>query len=222
MPDYLFTLYKVVSRIDKIKVFDEIKKLTPAELQSVRNLIGQINFKMDIDYEGFEVILKAILPIVKNPNVKFLIEQKDRSGVNSILTNLVHFYLTGGFIGSMRFRIDQGGSVDDAIKNTAEFIYNTLKYQVVKYLGVFNIMYKFHVTQETGVAFNEAIGIDRLLTKLEYNALSDKGRIASDYGVPSIIVEYYENSQNAANIKAQFDSYEKVIFDKIDKIIAKE
>jgi Helicase conserved C-terminal domain/Type III restriction enzyme, res subunit len=222
MPDYLFNFYKVVSRIDKIRVYDEIKKRSPAELQSIRNLISILNYRMDIDYDGFEVILKVISPIVRNPKVKFFIEYKGKKGTNSTLTHLVHFYLQGGFIGSVDYRLKQGEEIDKAIKETADFIYNILKYQVVKYLGVFNIMYKFYLSQQGDTTFENAIGIDTLLTKLEYNALSNEGRIASDYGVPSSVLEYYENSQNAQSIKANFDTYENSIFQKIDPIIKKE
>jgi len=174
---------------------------------------------MDIDYDEFETILKVIKPIVKNDKVKFFIERKDKNGKFSILTHLVHFYLQGGFIGSMRYKLAQGENIDEAIKETADFIYNILKYQVVKYLGVFNIMYKFYLTQQYNKLFEEVVGIDRLLTKLEYNALTENGRIASDYGVPSNIVSYYEDKTNAARIKQGFDSYEAPIFDKVENII---
>jgi hypothetical protein len=100
-------------------------------------------------------------------------------------------------------------------------VYNILKYQVVKYLGVFNVMYKLSQSQKTSQKFEEVSGIDRLLTKLEYNALTQNGRIASDFGVPSSIVDYYESTDNAENIKSQFDSYEKNIFEKVEKIIKK-
>ena len=69
------------------------------------------------------------------------------------------------------------------------------------------------------VPFEEANGLDRLLTKLEYNALTEYGRIASDFGVPSSIVDYYEDNINAEQIKASFDSYESVIFEKVEKLI---
>ncbi len=220
IPDEIFNLFKVVSRLDKIIVYDEIKKLTAEERDSIKALIRIINFKMDIDYEGFQVALKVIEPIVKNPKVKFLIEYKGETGQYSALTNLVHFYLTGGFIGSMRFKIGQGKSIDEAIKETAEFIYNTLKYQVVKYLGVFNIMYKFILSQEGSKGLEEITGIDRLLVKMEYNALTENGRIASDYGVPANIVDYYEDN-NSVKIKGNFDNYEKEIFSRIEQIINK-
>ncbi|MEA9414339.1 helicase-related protein [Flavobacterium sp. PL02] len=220
IPDFVFEQYKVVSRVDKITIYDRIKALNPSERESIHVLIRNLNFRMDIDYNGFETILKVIEPIVKNQKLKFFIEFKG-NGQYSTLTNLVHFYLIGGFLGSMRYKIEHGKTIDEAIKDTADFVYNMLKYQVVKYLGVFNIMYKFCISQETSRPFKEITGIDKLLVKLEYNALTEKGRIASDFGVPSNIVEYYENENNSATIREGFDSYEFEIFKKIDHIINK-
>lgn len=221
IPDFVFSLYKVVSRLNKIQLYDRIENLVPAELAAIKRLIRQINFRMDIDYDGFQTILNIIEPFVLNQKTRFLIEYKGVNGDYSALTNLVHYYLTGGFAGSVRYKLNQGKSVDDAISETSEFVYNILKYQVVKYLGVFNVMYKLSQSQKTSQKFEEVSGLDRLLTKLEYNALTENGRIASDFGVPSSIVDYYESTDNAANIKSQFDSYEKNIFEKVEKIIRK-
>jgi late competence protein required for DNA uptake (superfamily II DNA/RNA helicase) len=219
IPDEIFNLYKVVSRLDKIIIYDEIKRLTTSEVEAIKTLIRVINFKMDIDYDGFKVILKVIRPIVKNPKLAFLIDYKGVNGNISTLTHLLHFYLIGGFIGSVRYKISQNIKTDKAISDTAEFVYNTLKYQVVKYLGVFNIMYRFIQAQENDKEFEKVVGIDRLLVKLEYNALTENGRIASDYGVPSRVVEYYESEHNSNEIKANFDNYEMKIFEKIEVII---
>ena len=221
IPDFVFSLYKVVSRLHKIQLYDRIENLIPAELAAIKRLIRQINFRMDIDYDGFQTVLNIIEPFVLNQKTRFLIEYKGVNGDYSALTNLVHYYLTGGFAGSVRYKLNQGKSVDDAISETSEFVYNILKYQVVKYLGVFNVMYKLSQSQKTSQKFEEVSGIDRLLTKLEYNALTQNGRIASDFGVPSSIVDYYESTDNAENIKSQFDSYEKNIFEKVEKIIKK-
>jgi len=221
IPDEIFNLYKVVSRLDKITIYDELKKLTNIEIDNIKVLIRTINFKMDIDYDGFQVVLKVIRPIVKNQKLQFLIDYKGEANEYSTLTHLTHFYLTGGFLGSVKYKMSSM-SVDKAISETAEFVYNTLKYQVVKYLGVFNIMYCFIQSQETNKSFDEVTGIDRLLVKLEYNALTDYGRIASDYGVPSNVLDYYENLENKAKseeLKSNFDNYEKSIFDKVEKII---
>lgn len=219
IPDEIFNLYKVVSRLDKITIYDEIKKLNVSEIESIKTLIRVINYKMDIDYDGFQVILKVIRPIVKNQKLLFLIDYKGSNGEVSTITHLLHFYLTSGFIGSIKYKISQNVKIDKAISDTAEFVYNTLKYQVVKYLGVFNIMYRFTQAQENNKAFEDITGIDRLLVKLEYNALTENGRIASDYGVPTNVLEYYENEGKSKDIKANFDNYEMKIFERIETII---
>ncbi len=219
IPDEIFNLYKVVSRLDKITLYDEIKKLNSSEIESINALIRKIQYKMDIDNDGFQTILKVIFPIVKNKKLIFLITETDKNGQFSILTHLLHFYLVGGFMSSVTFKIAQGKTVDKSISETAEFVYNTLKYQVVKYLGVFNIMFRFIQSQQNNISFEDVTGIDRLLLKLEYNALTENGRIASDYGVPSSVLEFYENTDKAKDIKANFDNYEMKIFDRIETII---
>lgn len=221
IPDNILNLYKVVSRLDKIKVYDEISKLSPKDFEKIKKLIRIINYKLDVDYDGFQIILNVLEPIVKNQKLKFLIEYKGEREEYSMLTNLVHFYLVGGFKSSIQYHVGKGKSIDEAIKKTAEFVYNILKYQTVKYLGVFNLMYKFYISQNTVQNFDDVSGIDTLLLKFEYNALTDEGRIASDYGVPSNIVEYYENSNEQAKIKAEFDNYELKSFDKVERIIKK-
>jgi hypothetical protein len=200
-------------------IFDRIAALSPSDLESIAVLIRKINSVLDIDYNGFQIILNTIEPIVKNKNVLFLIENgRETSGISS-LTHLVHYYLQGGFSGSIKYRMEKRDHIDVAIRDTANFIYNTLKYQVVKYLGVFNIMYKFYMSIKSSRKFSEVVGIDRLITKLEYNALSEEGKIASDFGVPASIIDYYENQRNAASIRANFDSYELSVFERIDGII---
>lgn len=219
IPDFIFEQYKVVSRIDKMTLFDELKKLNSTEIGAIRNLISRINFNLDgINYDGFQVILKTIRPIVRNQDLIFLIDHKPGEGIYSTLTHLVHFYLAAGFKGSLLYNLKEK-KVDAAIRDSAKFIYNTLKYQLVKYLGVFNIMYKYYISIETGKPYDDIIGIDKLLIKLEYNAVSEEARIASDYGVPANIVEYYEDPNYASSIKAKFDKYELEIFNRIDNII---
>jgi late competence protein required for DNA uptake (superfamily II DNA/RNA helicase) len=219
IPDEIFNLYKVVSRLDKITLYDEIKKLNTLEIESINALIRKIQYKMDIDNDGFQTILKVIFPIIKSEKLKFLITETDKNGQFSILTHLLHFYLVGGFMSSVTFKVAQGKTIDKSISETAEFVYNILKYQVVKYLGVFNIMFRFIQSQQNNISFEDVTGIDRLLLKLEYNALTENGRIASDYGVPSSVLEFYENTDKAKDIKANFDNYEMKIFDRIETII---
>ena len=65
---------------------------------------------------------------------------------------------------------------------------------------------------------DDEIGIDKLLIKLEYNALTEKGRLASDYGSPQKIIEYYEQEENN-EIKDNFDDFELEKFEQISKIL---
>lgn len=219
LPDELFDLYKVVSRLDKIKVYDLITSLPERDIVLIKKLIRMINFKMDVHYDGFQVVLNVIEPIIKNQNLKFLIEYKGKKGEHSMLTNLIHFYLVGGFKGSIAYNVRQGDDIDKAISKTSKFVYNTLKYQVVKYLGVFNLMYKYVESQKKSIHLSEINGIDKLLMKFEYNALTSEGRIASDYGVPSSILKFYETPESRNEIKKGFDNFENEIFSRIDGMI---
>lgn len=217
IPDEVLNSYKVVSRSEKILIYDRITALSQEQFTAISALISRLNYRLDIDNDGFQVVINVLLPIITNQKLLNLIERKDRNERYSILTHFVHFYLEGGFIGSLRYKLDvQGKSKDEAIKETAEFVYSTLKYQVVKYLGVFNIMYKFYQSQRRNIEMRDVAGIDRLLMKLEYNALTENGRIASDYGVPGTIVSYYEQD---GRVRQDFDTYEQIIFNKIDGII---
>lgn len=222
IPEHIINQYKVVSREDKIMIFDSIVNLNDNDLSAIKKLIQIINYRLDIHYDGFQLVLDILEPIVKNKGLKFLIEHKGKKEDYSVLTHLIHFYLKGGFNGSIRYHLSIGKTIDDAIKETAKFVYNTLKYQVVKYLGVFNLMYKFFISQKENIEYKSVVGIDKLLLKFEYNALSDEGRIASDYGVPASIVEYYENLEEQKIIKDSFDNYELKAFEKVEKIIKKE
>ena len=98
---------------------------------------------------------------------------------------------------------------------TADMVYNVFKYQLVKYLGVFNLIYQHIMAQKEGVSIDEISGITTLLQKLEYNAFSSKALILSDYGVPFKLVDYYDDPNGRKN----FDSYEQYIDSKVSRIV---
>ena len=112
-------------------------------------------------------------------------------------------------------------AVNSAMRLSSTLVFNTFKYQLVKYLGAFNLMYKFRLSQHLEQEFDKITGIDKLLIKLEYNAFSPEARIASDYGVPQKIIDFYDarNNTEGKSIMNSFDNYEKSIFEKISKII---
>lgn len=227
IPDDVMQRFKVVSRKDKIQVYDNIKKLTPSERTKIRKLVSKIHVSSNIEFDGLQTILNLLEPIIKNEKLKWMIEYKIFSSIDSrkysIFVYLLHFYLRDGFRSSINYKIEkQGKETNVAIRETADFIFNTLKYQAVKYLGVFNLMYKFIRSYEENKEMDDVVGIDKLLLKLEYNALTEKGRLASDYGVPYKVLEFYEDSDFANEIKNGFDNYENKVFNQIERIINNE
>ena len=108
-----------------------------------------------------------------------------------------------------------GTRYDEAMRNTADMVYNVFKYQLVKYLGIFNLIYQYIMAEKEGVSPEEISGITVLLQKLEYNAFNSKALILSDYGVPFKLVDYYDSPSGRKN----FDAYEQYIDGKISNII---
>ncbi len=221
IPDEIMNMYKVISYSDKIDVYDNLKILSinyPANYKAIQEFIRKIAYNLTLDYNGFNNFLWVIRPIIKNEQLQRL-SRPNEDGSASILTHLLYFYLKDGFIGSVRYKIDkQSKSTDEAIRESSQFVYNVLKYQLVKYLGVFNLMYKFLESQRLNKSLDDITGIDKLLVKLEYNSTSEKGKLASDYGVPNKIIEYYDNEEDR-DIKASFDDYEMNKFEQIENII---
>ncbi|WP_298147543.1 DEAD/DEAH box helicase [Flavobacterium sp.] len=232
IPDEIISQFKVISRRDKVKMFDKIRGLPQVYHVRIRRLISRLNSpNLSIDKDGFQVILDLIFEFVENENLRALIENKFKDNYSpnsySILYASLNSYVKYGFQGVYRFYLHSERSagnknaVNTAMRKTSTLIFNTYKYQLVKFLGVFNLMYKFWFSYTYGINFEEVNGIDKLLIKLEYNAFSEEARIASDYGVPQRIIDYYDSNNIATSkeIFNSFDSYEKSIYKKIKKII---
>lgn len=218
IPDDIINQFKVISKEDKIRIYEHICNLSPSELTSLKNLIQHYQIYRQITYEGVEVIINIVLPFVKNQKLRTLMTLPQKGKDTKILTALLYSYFRNGLRGMVNYNIDKGEPIQDAVKNATDFVYNILKYQVVKYFGAFNLMYKFYLSRKENRSFDQIIGIDAILLKMEYNANTEKGRLASDYGVPQKVLEYYD-SNNDMSKKDTFDSYEKHIFEKVEKII---
>lgn len=222
IPNEIISMFKAVSYQDKLYIYKRIKKLTTLEKKNIKLLIQYINSpKLNIHYDGLKTILYIIKPIITNPQLKRIVESETKieSGTYPIITYMLSAYINNGFLGCVKYQLEKKNKqIDEAIRITADVIFNKFKYQLVKYLGVFNIMYKYHQTTLNNTNLDEEHGIDKLLIKLEYNALTEKGRLASDYGAPQKIIEYYEKEENK-NIRNNFDEFEKEKFEQILKIL---
>lgn len=222
IPNEIISMFKAVSYQDKLYIYKRIKKLTTLEKKNIKLLIQYINSpKLNIHYDGLKTMLYIIKPIMTNPQLKRIVESETKivSGTYPIITYMLSAYINNGFLGCVKYQLEKRNKqIDEAIRITADVIFNKFKYQLVKYLGVFNIMYKYHQTTLNNTNLDEEQGIDKLLIKLEYNALTEKGRLASDYGAPQKIIEYYEKEENK-NIRNNFDEFEKEKFEQISKIL---
>lgn len=227
IPDEIMAMYKVISHSDKISVYDNINALSPEDGLKIKALIRSINISISLDFDGFKVVEAIIQPIVNNNNLNFLIENQTpvKRGNNagqkySTLTYILSAYLNNGFMGSVDYKRSKGKDTNTSFRESSTFIFNTLKYQLVKYLGIFNMMYKYQQSISLEKSIDEITGVDKLLLKLEYNATTDKARLASDYGVPSKVTEYYDGEENE-ELRMRFDDFETEKFFQVEAIFNK-
>ena len=227
LPNGLFEQYKTISRKDKIQVYDNMKKLSNEDKIKVWDAVKKIHTQFNLSWTGFEIIFEKVLkPIITNKNFLGMINRKTLNNFSIVIVKLDN-YLKGGFNSLITYDINNKNySYDMAMRYSADFVYNTLKYHIVKYLGVFNLIYKYINSSANNCSIEDVPGVDRLLSKLEYNAFSEKGRLASDYGVSNNLLKYYEteeiNPVNAEQIKNLFDDYELVLYEKVQSIIQTE
>lgn len=248
IPNYIIDQFKVISKRQKLQLYQAITKLSGLQLSLIKKLISSLNStSMSLDKDGLQIILDIILPQVENEKLRALIENKFKftsKDINeySILFASLNNYISNGFQGNYIYSLSKkleaknitekefinntkeneiSKCIDTAMRETAELIYNTFKYQLVKYLGAFNLIYKYYISKLENKPLEDISGIDILLIKLEYNAFSEEAKKASDYGVPNKIIAYFDakTDEQAKSIKNSFDSYEGIIYKKVKNII---
>ena len=140
----------------------------------------------------------------------------------SLLSILVSYYLKEGLQGSVIYNAKRH-PIDQAVRESTQFVFNTLKYEVVKYVGLFNLVYHVVQMEQRGVQYEETIGLDYLFSRFEFNADTMQGRIVSDLGAPQRVVEYFDNvvdnPRKADRINKEMDAYELQLTAAISEII---
>lgn len=218
LPDIIFKSYKTIGPLVKISIYNRIKKMTPSELRKIEQLKHVLNTSKgnSIHWEGFQTIVDLLCPFISDVDLKSIMERKVGVKGYSLIVIQLSTYLEKGFLGTVNYYYEtKQMDKDKAIRNTARLIYTTFKYQLVKYLGVFDLLYRYHYSKIYRKDFLEVKGIQILLQRLEYNALTDNGRKLSDYGVPFEIVKFYEGN----TLNKNFDMYEMYIDGLIQKLI---
>ena len=210
---YLYSPIEKSEVRDKITLYESIIHLDIAERESIDNLVNSVVFSRGhkINWDGLQTVLNIIAPIVSNGKLKFMITHKfiAKSGKQySLLVILLQAYLDNGFMGMVEYQIkNKGMNMDRAMRYVADTVYNTFKYQLVKYFGTFDILYRFVQSKERQCDMEDVKSISFLLQKLEYNATNERAKKVSDYGVPFKIIKKYEDP----SVQVEYDPYEKYV-----------
>ena len=143
-----------------------------------------------------------------------MIEYKSSNKKNSVLTVKVHNYIQCGYPGILAYE-KKHSTTDKAVREVAKLTFNLFKYELVKYLGVFDLLFRFVLSQRTDLPIDEIVSINTLLKYLEYNSTTESGKRVSDYGVPFKVLNYVDTQDES--LKNKFDDFENLIYDDIKK-----
>lgn len=216
LPDEIINSFKSVSKVDKIALYRKLCLLTDLEKKKIEHfckqlVIGQFN------WAGFDTICNILASSVKEEGLQTLMTQQIANG-HVLLTPKVFFYLRDGFLGVIENEKSYyRRSVDTAIREASKMVFNTFRYQLAKYLGVFDLLYRYCMATERAVDIDQVLGVNILIQLLEYGSVIEKAKKANDYGVPYSIVRYYETED--PRIVRTFDAYETKVFDRIKDVL---
>lgn len=221
IPSDVFDCFRVVGPKDKLTLYSYISSVPWWTIEDIKRvsitLAGSNAHRL---YKpGFQAIMDIILPIVREEKLKQLIVMRARQNQYSLITSLLSSYLSDGFFSMVQYyvgRKDNPKTKDEAMRQVADFVYNVFKYHLVKYLGLFDVLFRYQISKSKNIAMEDVSGLGLLLQKLEYNALSPNARKISDYGVPFKLIDCYDSK--TPYDKGQFDAYEQHIDQEINRL----
>lgn len=224
IPDEIVNSFKTVPLTSKLTVYNKIQTFTKYQHDIIKKLISAINLRtIRTPYEGIQLILETIGGIVpESSDFKGKIDVRIGENSYSLFTYILPKVLKRGFEGSVLYYIlNKNKNVDDAVKESAKFSFMTLRYDAVKYFGVFNIMYKYYLSKQRNVDYTEIVCLDKLMSFMEHNAITNYGKRANDLGATVHVVNYFDNYNlpNANLLYSNLDDYEKGVVDNIKNII---
>lgn len=222
IPSEVFNCFRVVGPKDKLILYSYISELPwwiVDEVKRVSQYLAQSGAHR-LYWNGFQQIMDLILPIVREEKLKQLITiRTGKQQQYSLVTVLLSSYLSEGFRSMVEFYVKRSGSPktkDEAMRQVADFVYNVFKYHLVKYLGLFDVLFRYQVSKSENINMEDVAGLGLLLQKLEYNALSPNARKVSDYGVPFKLIDCYDSK--TPYDKGQFDAYEQHIDQEVSRL----
>lgn len=217
-PPYVVERSKIFNIFEKATIYKALKTLSAEEITKITNFMKSLQQNLYIEIEGFEIIVRILRELnVKDGQLDYFLGLYTKTQTSRLYYAL-NTYLREGFNGMFAFYFDpEKGDVDTAMRQTSRTVFNTFKYGLVKYLSLFDLMYKHFINFEKGIPFDQINGLDSLIFKLEYNAQTPKGLIASDYGAPNNVIKYFDDKIKISDL----DAYEMTFVDKIEKLVSK-
>lgn len=222
IPPEVFNCFRVVGPKDKIVLYQIISRMPPQcciEINQVSTTLASSRARR-LNWDGFQRIINIVLQIIHEEKLKNLITTRiGRDQKYSLVTVLLSSYLQGGFLSMVEYytnREENRKTKDEAVRTVADFVYNVFKYHLVKYLGLFDVFYRYYISKQRNIDINDVAGLGLLLQKLEYNALSPIARKVSDFGVPFKLIDCYDSETYD---KRQFDAYEQHIDNSIKDLL---
>jgi len=226
MPKACFEEFRTISYDDKIKLYQRIARFSTTDHAKITELIRRYVGQRKSYLPGLELICQTIHPIIENNKLRFYVENGNGQSGNCFLVGMISAFISKGFSGSVNYYIAKEKDVDKGIRRAADFVFNMLRYQVVKYFGLFNLFYKQFESTRKGVNADEVNGIEALLLRLEYSADTRLGRRVSDIGASFNVVKYYDEKENnpddpelIGKYYNQLDDYEKYNVARIDQVL---
>ena len=226
MPDACFDAFRTVPYDDKIYLYNTIVRFSQADHAKIKELISKFVGQKRTTRDGLELICRTIRPIVRNEKLRFFVENGHPDRNSCYLVDMIGAFVANGFAGSANYYIRKEKDVDKGVRMASEFVFNILRYQVVKYLGLFNMVYKNFVASARCCPVDDVNGIEALLLRLEYSADTMLGRKASDIGASFDVVKYYDmvdsdpdNREKHQHVYQQLDDFEKRNVERINRIL---
>lgn len=207
--------FKAVSKKSKIEIYKKILALSTDDLNEIKKIGTRFSSSGALYLKGFDFLLKTMSDCVADKRLKFMIGKESTNGYCA-LTWIVNAYLESGFMGILNYNVKNGRkSYDTNVRETANLVFNTFKYQLAKYLGVFDLLLKYRVGGAE--LYKETTILGLVTKKLEYGYAKDIARQANDFGVPFKVLQYFETGDE--DIKNKFDEYEAAIYENVINII---
>ncbi|MBI9008472.1 MAG: DEAD/DEAH box helicase family protein [Tenericutes bacterium] len=195
---------------EKIKIYKLILQVMTRKPKYIPDIIENINHRR-VSRDGLQLLIDVIRRVIpKDDKLYGYTEKGDHE--YSVITFMLNSYMIGGFPSLLKYEIEHGTKIDTAVRKAAKLVYNIFRYELVKHIGLIDLVYRTIYANIYKVNLDEVNGFSSLLSYLEYGAYSEKGRKVSDYGVSQNLLKYIDNN------KIILDDYEKILNREIEKI----